>query len=230
MINVNDVKVEAESLSRAAAEFYSSSDDFNSDSRRAESLLMDYYIQRSDGFLHPALSPFRLQFDATINANLFTLPSDCRFLETVSAVKLTQNPSTGAYSSDETAAVFLPRPAVAASLGSSIRGGSARKNRYSYYLQGGNQYGFIPRGSVPLARLRYVRYPVFAVWGATDDPTNQVQNYDPDISTNYEWNESDRRNLVDILLYLRGLRCEQPELWAWLANQSQAAPRPGSIS
>lgn len=221
-LNVNTVKNQVEALSRAQAGAYASGDDFNAQSRRAELLLLDYYIERFGGVTHSSLQHLMKTSYLAAPGAVVQQPDDLRLLVRLSAVET--------YLNEQGAPVKKTRPcayvsAVSAdeSQASTLRGGNAKLGRFCY---SDSQYGAykIWPGSINSVELLYLRLPIYGFWGYTIDPVNIVENYDATNSVNYEWPDNDENNLVEILLYLRGIQTRQTDLAQWLAQREKTVP------
>lgn len=207
MINVDFVKRTVDEMSRSQASSYTSSQDFASEQRLAQDLLMSFYLNRQDQVDFETMAPF-IREQLLLNSNgRFQLPEDSRRIVSVEVFE-----TDGANDAFKPA-IPIPMGAIASAGRSKLRR-SKIGSYYIYRLIGGGIQIDIAAQRI---RLRYIQNPPDAVWSSTIDAVNVIETYNPNASTNFQWLEKDLRLLVDCFLYFRGLKVENKELLEFIS-------------
>ena len=81
----------------------------------------------------------------------------------------------------------------------------------------------LPRQEGNIADFRYISIPLFAVRAVTTDVTNDQENYTATGSIQYSWPESERNNLIDLLMLHYGISIRDSELGSWVISQRNIA-------
>lgn len=215
MINVNSVYLQVRALSRKDEAGYHSSDDFNAQQRLAQALLYDWYFARyeRDQRVPDSLKPFLREVILPISSGEVSLPSDYRHRVEVAAGynaagTITYYPCRHLHGNEEvgTERSYVRRP-------------SAEKRRF-YHTIKSDALKILPTSFNGVVRLKYLAVPADAVWGSIVDADNNIEDYDAGTSTDFEWEAMDETNLVDIMLYLKGIQARQSELLEWVASKN----------
>lgn len=116
---------------------------------------------------------------------------------------------------------YLEKSEVWGTMDSSVRAPNLPKKRlYWTYVTGGKVQVY-PVTLKPSVVMEYLRYPIYAVRGFTLDATNDEENYNANASTQYEWLEADRSNLIDLILLQVGLAIRETEITTFAAQHRQ---------
>jgi len=187
---------------------YSSAAEFNLQLKLAEELLYDFHtsnLPRQPSI--DALRAFNKFEDVAIDSGLGNLPSDYRryigaiFKKFYAGACATDN-VTERYRTH----LIQPHELPFARL-SPIRGGKTRA-RYSVCLVDGG-IEVLPNEKGTL-ELTYYRKPTYAVYGVTVTASGEV--YDSASSTQPEWPDEELNNLVDLLLFYKGVQFRETPL------------------
>ena len=54
---------------------------------------------------------------------------------------------------------------------------------------------------------------------------NQEEDYDPATSIDLQWGEQDQTNLVDLMLFFKGIQVREGELLQWVVQKHQYSNR-----
>ena len=213
---VEDVFKQVTALSRKGSTGYHSSSDFNDQSRLVQSLLYDYYFSmyETNQRIPDSLKPFLKTPVLPVAASVLSYPADYRHrievaVGVVSGGNVTYESCPHQHGKEE---------AYASS--SYIRSGNIAKGRF-YHCLYGDHIKIIPEAFNGVVRLKYLAIPTNAVRNFTVDTGNDVENYNPTGSVNFEWLSMDETNLVDLFLYLKGIQTRQSELLSWVSQKNQ---------
>lgn len=225
MINVNLVYERIRSLSTKGKGGYTTSTEFNADSKAAELLLWEYYAEQYERArdVPEAMYPFLTKANLPLAVDgLVNLPSNYGHFVLVNYARITSVPG-GEPLVNEYNANYLAKEEEGNTLESPVRGPSYAKRRFYYGFYPGSKIKIFPTGITGQARLQYLRYPTYAVRGYTVDGTNDEENYNPSTSTQYEWPAQEENNIVDLLLLAKGLETRDSQLIQWASTRQQAS-------
>jgi hypothetical protein len=215
MININTVFVDVNILAaKDQAGGYTSGDEFNKAVELAQIQLLEFHAQsvpeqRSIDALLPFIVSSALPI--TIATPSHVVPSDYYRTLEVTVDYVTNAVNCGDSNVRTVKAPQFVAPSVWQYTNESpIRKPSKRWPQYTYR----DMMVEVRPGYNGTIGLRYIRYPLAAVWGYTTGPGGQV--YNPATSTNFEWPEEQITNLVDILLYLKGIQIRDSTVINWL--------------
>lgn len=225
MINVDLIYQSIRNLSTKGKGGYTTSNEFNSDSKRAELLLWQYYSEQYERSreVPEAMYPFLVKANLALAVDgLVSLPADYGHFVLVNYARILsvpgQEPMVNEYNCN-----YLAKEEEGNTLESAVRGPSFDKRRFYYGFYPGNKIKIFPTGITGQARLQYLRYPTYAVRGYTVDATNDEQVYNPGTSTQYEWPAQEENNIIDLLLLAKGLETRDSEIVRWAASRSQTS-------
>lgn len=222
MINVEAMYQNIRDLTTKGKGGYTDSDEFNKNSKRAELLLWQYYsaIYERERSIPEAMYPFLADSNLPLSATgLVSLPDDYGHFVLVNYGKVItvpgENPDVIVYPTN-----YLSKEEQMETIGSAIRKPSIQKGSFYYGFEAGGQIKIYPTGISGIAKLQYLRYPIYAVRGYTDDTTNDEQNYNPATSTQYEWPEQEENHLTDLILMFSGIIIKDSQIQQWASQQT----------
>jgi hypothetical protein len=204
VINVDEVYQDCRRLLSKDKAGYFSNEEFNRFSIMAEQMLWRFYVKHFEehGFFADSMIPFNKVSVRSMDANnRFTLPSDFGRRNILWRRKVTN--AAGGLTISNTKIQYLEKEELQDTLDSAVRGPNLAKERFYWtFVNGGAQV--YPTFTGPV-ELDYIRNPTYATRAVTDDPDNMEEVYDSANSTNYEWFENERANIVDLVLMQYGI-------------------------
>ena len=200
---------------------YGTNAQFNDDIRRAQSMLQNYYIKIYDetNIIEESLSPFIVSTTLTLTDYTATKPTDFRHKV---AAKYQYSINNADFSSSEIKSFPLIELNVNqwdSTHSSAIRGSSMSKER-GYYGILNNMLRFsFNKGDVVLS---YIKVPPTATRNITLDTATDNENYNASGTIDLVWNQTDdENNLIDIMLWFKGLQIRESELMNWVVSNKQ---------
>jgi hypothetical protein len=226
MLNVNDIYNEVRYLIRKDKGGYITNAEFNAISRLSETMLWNFWANQFDktNQVPTAMRPFVIDADDDLyvgDEGQVMLPDDFGRILSVRYGVVRALPS-GAISIDYYVSLPLQESEIATVQYSAVRGPSITKRRFFHYLSG-DKLVTLPRQKGNVVDLRYVSIPEFAVRAVTTDSTNDQENYTSTGSTQYSWPDSERNNLIDLLLMHYGISIRDSEIGQWVITQRNLA-------
>lgn len=219
MINVDTIFLSLRDLSKKDKGGYLSSDEFNRMCPMVEGALFLWYFdqyEKTQSFPE-ALQPFIVpSVQINVAGGFAPYPANLAHKIEVHALRIT--PSPGAEPVIEPImSRYLHALEVGETLRSSIRRPDLSKGKaYHTLLPDGVQ---VFPYSTPAITLKYLRYPTYAVRGYTLDTVNDEEDYSAGTSSNFEWPDTQRGNLIDLFLLYLGLEIRETELVQWASNR-----------
>lgn len=213
---VEDVFKQVTALSRKGSTGYHSSNDFNDQCRLVQSLLYDYYFSMYENSqrIPDSLRPFLKTPVLNVVNSILSYPADYRHRIEVAIWIVTKG------AADYCACPHVHGMEEAYASASFIRSGSIAKKRF-YHCLYSTYIKIIPEAFNGVARLKYLSAPIAAFRNFTIDTANDVENYNPIGSVNFQWESMDETNLVDLFLHLKGIQTRQSELLSWVSQKNQ---------
>lgn len=223
-MNVNEIYQSVRTLLRKDSHVsgYLSAEDFNRISKLAEIELFKYWSEMMDGTVSvpTAVRPF-----VTPSGDLFqdgsgyvALPSD--FARLLSCEYVVTGVNGGSMSLQYYPSIPVKESELANLKYSAVRGPSVARKRF-YHTHVGDTLAMLPAIQGNAALIRYLRYPTFGVYGVTQNVSLDQEDYDSSTSTDYEWPEVERQNLIDIILYLFGISVRSNDIVSWINARKQ---------
>lgn len=217
MIPINRPFERVKDLAKKDASGYTDPDEYNRHIRDAQNILMSYYISilEETQDIPESLSPFITRAVSIVNGGAATRPSDLRYyLEVYAAVPVTTDCET---SLPYKQAAYAGSREVGRRETSAIRQPTISDPTFYYE---GNTIRLLPE-TITHAKIRYIRHAVDAVYGYTEDEETDTIVFDSSKSIDLEWLAQDEHNIVDILLFLKGLETRDTALIQWVAGKKQ---------
>lgn len=216
MIDVQRLYERVKDLSRKDKSGYTDPDEFNRGLQQAEELLMSYYIARTEQTqeVPESLAPFIDYREGIpiLSRRYIQRPSDMRY---VVEVYVGYPEKIGC----ETKIRYGVADAVTGrEVGTRAESLIRTSPRYFYENR---TIAIEPPNIYTLAKLRYVRNPVYGVYGYTTDFENDRILYDANTSKQPEWLIQDENNILDLLLTLKGIETRDSILMQWVARNVQ---------
>lgn len=229
MVNVNSIWQLIRDVSRKDHAGYLSTDEFNRVLNLAEQLLFDYYIWVYDttARIESALDPFRVSEQVPYLSAGYVLPSNFRQRLEFGAIWLES-------SCDGLVQTIHPAPPMDGAeklltVSSEVRRPSLAKRVFRHQIIAGRLmiYPSTFTGSV---HLEYLRNPTYGVRGYTLDTGSQEEVYNPSTSTNLEWPQSEIGNILDIMLFIKGMQTQSGAIIEWIKAKKGLVPIPESVT
>lgn len=223
MIPVDRPYERVKDLSRKDKSGYTDPDEYNRNLREAQHILMSFYLDQLDSrqVFPENLNPFIKRIASVpIANNAITRPTDLRYVLEVygghwdgfGGCDTGVKPFVSYYQAN-----YAKSHEVGNRKSSAIRKPS-KTNPMWYYE--GDTIRLEPE-DVTHATIRYVRLPVNAVYGYSVDLVNDRLVFNPATSVNLEWLEQDEHNIVDLLLFMKGLETRDTALIQWVSGKRQ---------
>lgn len=223
MISVEEVFVDCRLLLGKDKAGYFSSDEFNRVSKSAEQMLWRFYVKHFEehGHIPDAMYPFNKTAVLSLDANKrFTVPADFGRRNILWWLKLITVPGDDP-TTDRIAIQYLEKEELQDTLNSAVRGPNLDKNRL-YYTFVNAKAQVWPAISGPV-EMDYLRNPTYAVRGHTLNLTNLEEDYDAGSSTDYEWPENERTNIIDLILLQYGMVLRESDIIQFASMQRSEA-------
>ena len=198
-----------------------SSTEFNRMSQRAENFLMKYHVEQYERnrIIPEALMPFTVESKRSVSAGTFSRPSNYMFDLTVEYDPISASGDCGGTVSGSLIPVkYLEKSEWLETKVSSVRAPQAKPG-YMYYTWIANQGRILPlvNGDINLV---YLQYPVYAVRGFTIDAATDNEDYDASSSTDYSWDQAERYNLIDLMLFDLGVILRDSAIVEWVSAKT----------
>ena len=223
MINVQYIFEAVNDLTRKNNAGYTSSEEFNRHLNQSQDILMRYYYKlfEEGQIIVDSLMPFLKQSNLIIGTNAqVAFPDDYRYRLEVGYLEI-NNPDCG-----QTQPTITPTPChylaaneVMETLSSPIRKPDKNKGIYKHTFVN-NVIQLYPLDLSGYIHFKYIRKPVQAKYATTIDTVNRIEVYDPINSIDLEWLEQDRDNIVDILLFMKGISLRESALINWVQQKN----------
>lgn len=229
MINVNDIWQLIRDVSRKDHAGYLSTNEFNRVLRIAEELLFDYYIWIYDSTarIEAALDPFRVSLSVPYPPGGYTLPGDLRQRLEVGAIWVES--SCGSLVTTPYPAPPLNTNEKMLTLSSGVRKPSLTKKVFRHQIIA-NRMILYPETFTGNIHLEYLRHPVYGSRGYTIDVPSQEEIYSANTSVNLEWPLSEQGNILDIMLFVKGIQVQSGPLIQWIQQKKGLIPTPESVT
>lgn len=214
-MTVNEIYLTAQDLMSKDHSGYFDNDEFNRLLKLSENTLFEYYLavfERSRVLSAP-ISPFKTEADLSISGGVYPFPNNYR--HRIELMAKVVDVVDGVVTITQYPAYFLNAGSIGMTITSPIRKPSITKRKFNFEE---NENGFIlyPSGTYPV-RLVYFRDITYAVRAVTINDTTLQEDYDSDSSTQPEWSDSEFDNLVDLMLFYKGLRVRENAVIEWVA-------------
>ena len=223
MINVQYIFEAVNDLTRKNNAGYTSSEEFNRHLNQCQDMLMRYYYKlfEEGQIIVDSLMPFLKQSNLIIGpGSQVAFPNDYRYRLEVGYLEI-NNPDCG-----QNEPTIKPSPChylaaneVMETLSSPIRKPSKAKGIYKHTFIN-NNIQLYPLDLTGYIHFKYIRKPIQAEYNTTVDVVNRIEVYDPLTSVNLEWLDQDRDNLVDLLLFMKGIALRETALISWVQQKN----------
>lgn len=224
MIDVNYIYNRVSDLSAKHKSGYITNDQFNRDLTHMQDLLFRYYVDmyastkrvvdvmatfvdfKSVKVIEGLVTPPN-NFEHMIEGTTLLLENDCD-----GEVIVTEHP------------IYRLINDRNMTLSSPIRKPSKTKNLYYYDLMGESLYIY-PEDVSGRMRIKYFRKPNVATRAVTIDTTTDDETYDEDNSTQLEWKSIETDNIIDIMLFFKGVQIRETNLLQWVGAKRATYPQ-----
>jgi hypothetical protein len=206
---------------------YTDSVEFNSNSKRAELLLWQYYfsIFEATRRVPEQMFPFLTSSNVALTGGAFLLPGDFGHFTTVDYNSVLNGDGCGAAPVTTGKMVrYLDKSELQDTLRSSVRGASLDKGRIFYTFAPGSKVQLYPTTLTGSAKIEYLRHPIYAFRNFTVNVTTDEQDYNPTGTTDYEWQAQEENNLIDLLLLFVGITIRDTPLIQWASSHQSMTP------
>lgn len=229
MINVDQIYQSMRELSSKGKGGYTDTAEFNRNSKRAELMLFRYKCSNMEAtsLVAESMRPFLTDYGPVVipSTGLVALPSNFGHRVNVRFMTAENNPIPGGPPiTKERQIQWYEKVEEIATLESPVRGPNAAKGRYACALSAANKLQVYPKGAAGYLEMQYFRYPVYAVRGITADGANDEENYNAGTSTQYEWQEEEEGNLLDLIMYFQGLTIRDSQIIQWVQSHQASVP------
>ena len=211
----------SEDLSLKDKSGYSSNDEFNRALNYAENLLFSFYMEKyeQNNLISDSLSPFIVKNTSlAITSGTGTLPTDYRHRIDLMFNKIENDDCEAYYTKISASPIGSNEEGIITD--SVLRRPSVEKKKVYYFIEG-DSIRVLPEltGTVT---FKYLRSPDFGNRVVTYDEDAVDEVYDEESTTDLEWEEQDRQNLINILLFLKGVQIRDSELLQFLGTRKAA--------
>jgi len=231
MIPVNDIFTQVKELAAKDKAGYIDSNEFTRMSKLAELMLWSFYCHQYelDSCVPESMRVFIAEAALALNdRGQFLIPSDHGHRLQFWFQKVNNHACGDEPAITKVGIKYLEKAEEWATMQTSIRTPNLAKSRLYWTYVTGDKVQVYPITLKPSVVMEYMRYPTFAVRAFTLDVTNDEENYDAGTSTQYEWLEADRSNLIDLILLQVGLAIRETEITQFAAQHraiSQNVPQ-----
>lgn len=212
MIAINEVFQDCKRLLSKDKAGYFSTEEFNRFSILAEQMLFRFYMKHFEehGHIADAMYPFnKVAVLGLDSEKRFAIPSDFARRNALWYKKMTSVPG-GEPTVEKVKIQYLEKEELQDTLDSAVRGPNLAKNRLYYSFVGGKAQVW---PSIPgPVEFDYLKNPTYGVRGYTVNVDTDEEDYDSTTTTNYEWLENDRQNLVSLILMQYGIVLRESEV------------------
>lgn len=229
MIIIQDVYSDVRNILRKdSGAGYFSNEEFMRYSVLAENALFDYYLSffETDRVIARPLMTFHKEAEIAKVNGIYALPADYRSRKEV-LVKVVEvidcETSVSWYH-----AKYIAEKGLA--LQSALRKPSLVKRKF-YFEEYGTYLNILPEEYDGGIKLNYFREITYGSRVVTIDTNAQeeIPNTGSGNYRNYEWDASERGNLVDLILFYLGLSLRESPVVEWVAAKNKAGNMPGKI-
>jgi len=211
-------------LARKDKAGYTSSEEFNRNLEEAQSLLLAYYhkmFELDEATLDGA-APFIKEIMVPISNQHCEFPDDYRYKLEVGYVKSfnTNGPSCAPAGVDYDIidGTHWNANEVKKTLNSAIRKPTIANGLFAYTFVN-NKIKVFPRELIGNISLKYLIDPPEAIYATIDNAIEQTEDYDAVNSIDLIWNPQQQPELVNILLFFKGLEIRESLLINWVKLQ-----------
>jgi hypothetical protein len=217
MIPINRPFERVKDLAKKDAAGYTDPDEYNRHIRDVQNILMSYYIALMEETqdVPESLNPFITRALSVTNSGTATRPSDLRYFLEVYAGHPQQVDCKTMIAYYQ--ATYAGSREVGRRQSSPIRKATLEKPVYHYE---GSTIILLP-SDITHTTIRYIRYPSEAIYAYTEDEEDDHIIFDAGNSVNLEWLPQDEHNIVDLLLFFKGLETRDTAIIQWVAGKKQ---------
>ncbi len=231
MISVNEVYTMINNLARKTKGGYTSTDEFNLVSKLSEYVLYDYYLESAEvsNRISEALRPFVKEAVISQSGGLYALPSDYQQKISFEVQLIENQPDCETPSVEWCPGTFLDTHEDELVQKSAIRRASLDKKKFNGIFVQTDSLKVRPSSFTGRISLKYYAQPVVAFRGYTVNPVNEDEDYDPGTSTDYSWNVLEQSNIIDLLLFYKGLSIRESAIINWVQAKKSSGVMPESL-
>ena len=210
----------AKDLSRKNQTGYSTVGEFNRDLRDSENILYEFYYKefQETQKVSDALEPFIKEKTLTIGGGKVAYPTDHRHPLEMSYLKIVNDPSCLKPEYTEVPMDYLNTNEERETMISAIRRPSIEKNLF-YYTQVNRSLKILPNSLTGKVAYKYLKTPIYGIYGVKINVTKGIEEYDPALSTDLEWNEQEETNIINLMLLHKGMSVRDNELMSFAMNK-----------
>jgi len=230
MISVQTVFERVKDLSRKDKAGYTSAAEFNRNLAEAQTLLMDWYYKmfEANEKTLDSLAPFIKETSLLITNQFCAFPTDYRH-KLEGGYNFTYNNCDGVNPTTNTVGMqHLKTGEVMKTLSSAIRKPKIdvekQTGKFAYTFVN-NMIKVYPKELTGSIYFKYITDPPVSLYNVTIDLVNQEEDYDPATSIDLQWGEQDQSNLVDLMLFFKGIQVREGDLLQWVVQKHQYSNR-----
>ena len=213
-------------LSRKDKAGYSSDEEFNRDVEECQTLLMEYHynnFEENQGTLD-ALEPFIKEVLLPINNQFCEFPLDYRHkLEAGYVISTNQKDidcKVGNPTQEPKDMRHLNANEVKKTLTSPIRNPTLKNGLFAYTFVN-HKIKVFPKDLVGHISWKYLMDPPAGFYATTVNNVTEELDFDAAKSIDLEWNEQQQPELVDLLLFFKGLQIRESLLITWVKQKNR---------
>lgn len=224
MIDVNYIYQRVSDLSAKHKSGYITNDQFNRDLAHMQDLLWRFYIDMyaSTKRIIDVMSTFIELTSVKVVDGMVTPPSGFEHIIEGSSLLLERD-LEGNIVVDEYPIYRLINDANMTK-SSPIRRPSVEKNLFYYDTIGSNLHIY-PTDISGKMRIKYFRKPNEAIRAVEINTTTDEEDYDAANSTALEWKSIETDNIIDIMLFFKGIQIRESNLLSWVGAKKTAFPQ-----
>lgn len=223
MIPVDRPYERVKDLARKDKSGYTDPDEYNRNLRDAQHILMSYYLDQLDSrqVFPENLNPFIKRAASIPIANgTWQRPADLRYVIEVFGghIEAVGDCQTG---TSTIVSYYQAHYAKVHEVGDRMTSPIRKPKKTSpLWFYEGDTIRFEPEG-ITHATVRYIKQPVDALYAYNLDMINDRLVFNPANSVNLEWLPQDEHNIIDLLLYMKGIETRDTALMQYAAGKRQ---------
>lgn len=221
MIDVNKIYIRVNhDLTRKSKSGYTSGDEFTRDLNDVQEILFNYYQSffQANQRVVDVLRPFIVESYLPISGGYASLPDNYRHKIEIGYALIENAPDCGEKPTIDVCPMrhYKENEALQRAK-NSIRKPSLEKGTMGFTYVG-NDIKLHPSDLAGSVYLKYFRKPIQVNWGYTLDTVNDNEVYDPVTSVDLEWTETETANIINLMLFYRGLEIRENALIQWASS------------
>lgn len=196
---------------------YSDNEEFNRNFHDAQGVLVEYYwAQKQTDKAIDALNPFIKQVDINISSGFVVFPEDYRHTLDLGYNYIISNCEGNIVNIIPMRFTHNEQQLIA----STIRKPNLSKGRVAYCLVD-NKIKTIPKDLTGTVNLKYLSNPIEAIRVVDINTAEDTEDFNEVDSINPLWRDAEEQNLIDLMLFFKGLQIRESAIVDWLQVKQQ---------